>query len=174
LPTVSNTSPLIWLSKIGKLNLLRKLYSEVLIPEEVYREAVERGLEEGFSDALVIKECVNQGWIRIARLNERMIELCQRIMEHAFEIHLGESQAIVLARESNSLLLMDESSGRALAETFGLRVRGTLYVIVKALREGLLDKREAKEATLQLISKGFRIEPKLLARILREIESFTP
>jgi hypothetical protein len=95
-------------------------------------------------------------------------------MEHAFEIHVGEAQAIILARETSALLLMDESSGRAFAETLGLKVRGTLYVIMKALREELLDRAEAKEIVLALVSKGFRIEPKLLARVLREIESFIP
>jgi len=69
--------------------------------------------------------------------------------------------------------LMDESSGRAFAETLGLKVKGTLYVIMKALREELLDKAEAKEIVLVLVSKGFRIEPELLARILREIERFS-
>jgi len=172
LPIISNTSPLIWLSKIGKIALLKKLYGEVTIPEEVYKEAIERGLEERFSDALVLKEGVDQGWIKVSKLNERMIKLCQKIMEHAFEIHLGEAQAIILARETRSPLLMDESSGRAFAETWGLKVKGTLYVIMKALREEILNKDEAKEAVLQLISKGFRIEPKLLARILKEIESF--
>jgi hypothetical protein len=41
------------------------------------------------------------------------------------------------------------------------------------LREELLDKAEAKEIVLVLVSKGFRIEPELLARILREIERFS-
>ena len=68
---------------------------------------------------------------------------------------------------------MDESSGRAFAETFGLKVKGTLYVIMKALEEELLDKAEAKDIVLALVSKGFRIEPKLLARILGEIERFS-
>mgnify|MGYP001066166716 CR=1 FL=1 len=174
MPIVSNTSPLIWLSKIGKIMLLKKLYGEVIIPEEVYREAVEKGLTEGFSDALVTKEGIDQGWIKVSTLNEREIKFCQKMMEHAFEIHLGETQAIIITREMNALLLMDESSGRAFAETWGLKVRGTLYVIMEALREGLLDKDEAKEAVLELISKGLRIEPKLLARILREIERFIP
>jgi predicted nucleic acid-binding protein len=167
---VSNTSPLIWLAKIGKIDLLKKLYGEVIIPEEVYKEAVERGLQEGFSDALVIKECVEQAWIKVSKLNEREVKLCQRMMKHAFEIHLGEVQAIIQAREMDALLLMDESCGRAFAETWGLKVKGTLHVILKALREELLDKNEAKEAVLQLIKKGFRIEPRLLARILKEIE----
>jgi hypothetical protein len=174
LPIVSNTSPLIWLSKVGKITLLKKLFGEVIIPEEVYKEAVERGLKEGFSDALAIKECIDQGWMKISKLDEREIKLCQKMMDHAFEIHLGEAQAIALARETGALLLMDESSGRAFAETLGLRVRGTLYVVMKALREKLLDGDEAKEIVLALVSKGFRIEPKLLARVLREIESFVP
>jgi len=172
LPIVSNTSPLIWLSKIGKLQLLKNIFGEVIIPEEVFKEAVNRGLKEGFSDAIVIKECIDQGWIRVSKLNEKKAKLCQRIMEHAFEIHLGEAQAMILAHEMGVLLLMDESSGRAFAEAWGLKVRGTLYAITKALREEALNKDEAKEALLQLISKGFRIEPKLLARILKEIESF--
>ena len=174
MPIVSNTSPLIWLSKVGRITLLKKLFGEVIIPEEVYKEAVERGLQEGFSDALAIKECVDQGWIKISKLNERELKLCQKMMEHAFEIHLGEAQAIILARGLGVLLLMDESSGRAFAETLGLRVRGTLYVVMKALREKLLDRVEAKEIVLALVSKGFRIEPKLLARILREIETSIP
>jgi len=173
LPIVSNTSPLIWLLKVGKLDLLKKIFREVIIPEEVFKESVDRGLEEGFSDPLIIKECIDQGWIRVSKLNEKEAKLCQKIMEHAFEIHLGEAQAIILAHEMGMLLLMDESSGRAFAETWGLKVRGTLYVIMKAIREEALKKDEAKEALLQLISKGFRIEPKLLARILKEIESFT-
>ncbi|MBS7632839.1 DUF3368 domain-containing protein [Candidatus Bathyarchaeota archaeon] len=171
---VSNTSPLIWLSKVGKIILLKKLFGEVIIPEEVYREAVEKGLKEGFSDALAIKECIEQGWIKISKLDGREIKLCEKMMEHAFEIHFGEAQAITLARKINALLLMDESSGRAFAETLGLKVKGTLYVIVKALREELLDKAEAKEIVLALVSKGFRIEPKLLARILREIDTHMP
>ena len=174
MPVISNTSPLIWLSKIGKITLLKELYGEVIIPEEVYREAVEKGLQEGFSDALITKQCIDQGWIKISTLNEKEVELCQKIIKHSPEIHMGEAQAILLARKTKTLLLMNESSGRAFAETWGLKVKGTLYVFMEALRKELLDKDMAKEAVLQLISKGFRIESKLLARILKEIENFTP
>jgi len=172
LPVVSNTSPLIWLSKTGKISLLKELFNEIAIPEEVYAEAVERGLKEGFSDALVIKEAVDQGWIKTSKLAKKETALCQKITEHAFEIHLGEAQAIVLARKMGALVLIDESSGRAFAETWGLKAKGTLYVILRALSRELLDEAEAKETVLTLVSKGFRIEPNLLARIIREIETF--
>lgn len=167
-----DASPLIWLAKIGRINLLQKLFGKVVIPEEVYREVVETGLREGLSDALAVKEGVDNGWIEVSGLNEKDIELYQKIVEHASEVHRGEAQAIVLARNRNALLLMDESCGRGLAETLGLRVRGTLYIVLFALREGMLDKGEAKEIMLQLVEKGFRVDPKLLARIFREIEAF--
>jgi predicted nucleic acid-binding protein len=174
LPTVSDASPLIWLSKIGRIGLLRKLYGEVMVPEEVYREVVEEGLERGFSDALVVKDGVDEGWIRVSKLNEEKAELCHGMVEHASEIHLGEAQAIALAREEGALLLMDESSGRAFAEAWGLRVRGTLYVLLTALRDGILSKDETRDAMLQLVEKEFRIDPKLLARLLKEVECFIP
>jgi uncharacterized protein len=174
-PTVSNTSPIIWLAKIGKLDLLKDMFGVVLISEESYKEAVEVGLREGYSDALVIKDACDQGWVRVERLAGEQVALCQKIMRHSFELHEGEVQAIVLAREigKDTLLLMDDSSGRAFAETWGLKVKGVLYVIITAMRNELLDKAEAKEALLNLVRKGFRIEPKFLAKIIQEIEKDT-
>jgi uncharacterized protein len=171
-PTVSNTSPLIWLAKIGKLNMLKDLFGEVLISEESYKEAVEVGLKEGYSDALVIKDACDQGWIKVERLDKKRVVVCQNIMRHSFELHLGEVQAIVLAREigKDTLLLIDDSSGRAFAETWGLKVKGVLYVIMIALRNNLLDKAGAKDTVLNLVRKGFRVEPKLLAKLIQEIE----
>ena len=78
---------------------------------------------------------MDQDWIKVWELDEREIELSQKLAEQAFEIHFGEAQAIILARKINALLLMDESSGRALAEALGLKVKGTLYVVMKATRE---------------------------------------
>ena len=172
--TVSNTSPLIWLSKIGKLSLLKDIFGQIQIPDEVYKEAVEKGLEERFMDALVIREGIDQGWIKVTQLDNDEITLCQKIMKHAFEMHMGEAQALVLARRigKDALLLMDESSGRAFAEAWGLKVKGVLYVIMEALRSELIDNAETKEIVLTMVSKGFRIEPKLLARVIREIDDF--
>jgi uncharacterized protein len=170
LPVISDTSPLIWLAKVGKLTLLKDLFGEVIVPQEVYVEAVEKGLEFGFTDAQAIKECLNAGWIKLAKLNSNDQSLLQKISEHAFEIHSGEAQAIVLAREMKLLLLMDESVGRAFAEAWGLKVKGTIYVIMSALRKGFISEAVAKETILIMVTKGFRLEPTLLARLIIEIE----
>ncbi len=172
MPPVSNTSPLIWLAKTGKLALLKTLFGEVFISTESYIEAVETGLKEGYSDALIIKTACTQGWIKIGQLDEKQSAVCNNIMQHAFELHGGEAQAIVLAQGlgKDTLLLMDDSAGRAFAEAWGIKVKGTIHVVITALRKGLLSKQEAKETVLALVFKGFRIEPKLLARIIETIE----
>lgn len=130
------------------------------------------GLREGFSDALVIKDACYQGWLKVEALDEKQTAICQMIIQQSFELHLGEVQAVVLARGlgKGALLLMDDSSGRAFAEAWGLRVKGVIYVVVEALRKGLLGVVEAKETVLVLVRRGFRIEPKLLARVLEEID----
>lgn len=172
MPVISDTSPLIWLAKVGKITLLKDLFGEVIIPQEVYIEAVEKGLQGGFTDAQTIKECINEGWIKLSKLNIKDQSILQKISEHSFEIHSGEAQAIVLAREMKLLLLMDESAGRAFAQAWGLKVKGTIYVIISALRKGLISETEAKETVLTMVTKGFRLEPTLLARLIIEIEKY--
>lgn len=172
MPVISDTSPLIWLAKVGKITLLKDLFGEVIIPQEVYIEAVEKGLQYGFTNAQTIKECINEGWIKLSKLNSKDQSILQKISEHASEIHSGETQAIVLAREMKLLLLMDESAGRTFAEAWGLKVKGTIYVIISALRKGLISETQAKETVLTMVTKGFRLEPTLLARLIIEIENY--
>ena len=170
MPAVSDTSPLIWLTKVGKISLLRNLFGVIIIPQEVYVEAVDKGLKHGFSDALAIKECINEGWIKLATIDFSAEELIKKITLNAAEIHLADAQAIVIAKEMRALLLMDESAGRAFAEAWGLKTKGTVYVIMSALRTGSISKDEAKETVIKMVSKGFRLEPNLLVRLLIEIE----
>ena len=133
-------------------------------------EAVDQGLKHGFSDALTIKECVNDGWIKLATMDLSAQNQIRKIVENAPEIHLADAQAIVLAKEMKVLLLMDESAGRAFAEAWGLKTKGCIYVVMSALRARLINKDEAKETVFRMVSKGFRLEPNLLARLIIEIE----
>jgi len=89
------------------------------------------------------------------------------MVEGTFEISLEWVLAIRPARKINALLLMNLSSGRALAEACGLMIRVALTVILRVLRVGLMDDENAKEYVLKLVNKRFRIELRLLARILR-------
>ncbi len=94
------------------------------------------------------------------------------ILEHAEELHLGEVHAIILAQVYDALLLMDESSGRAFAETWGLKVHGPIYVLLQGLRKSIQSKEETILAIYSLVEKGFRVEPSIILHVLEEIQKY--
>lgn len=168
MPVVSNSSTLIWLAKAGLLDLLKEL-GEAHIPGSVYEEVVTRGLELGFGDALVVKQAVKEGWIRIVDLDTDM-EFADLVSDGAKELHRGEAEALSLARSTGNMFIVDDSSARALASAFGVKARGTLYVLLLGLRRGLISEREAKDSLSHMVALGMRIDPRLLTRVMSEIE----
>ena len=169
---VINAGPVIWLAKIGRLDLLQKLYGEVSIPKEVYVESVERGLEHGFRDALIIKEASDKGWIKIVELSKGQSSIRDRIIHHLKELDAGEVEAIVYAKDAGAdLILLDDSTARSFAESWGLKAKGTLYILLRALRMDLLNVNETRELIHKLIESGFRVDPRLFARLIKRLEN---
>ncbi len=162
---ISNASPLIYLSKLGRLGLLKKLFTSILIPEEVCKEIL-KGKEEKFADALVIEEAIKKGWIKI-----KSVEKDKELEKFVPELDLGEVALISLAKKLKpSLVLVDDASARAIAESFGFNVKGTLYVILIAYRKSLINKKEALELINKLLLFGFRISQELYIQLIEELE----
>ena len=163
---ISNASPLIYLSKINKLDLLKKLFEEIVIPEEVYEEVVIKGKEKGFLDAYKVEKAVEDNWIKI---KENKIE--RELEKFAPEIDLGEIAVICLAKKMKpSLILLDDASARTIAESLGFNVKGTLYIILKAYKRRIITKKEAKNLIDELIILGFRISHEFYINLLNELE----
>jgi len=167
---IVNAGPLIWLAKVGKLSLLKTFYGQVLIPREVYIETVERGLKRGFRDAVIIEEACEEGWIKIVDLNDTQLRLRDKILSRLKELDRGEVEAMVYAKTTKAdVILLDDSTARAFAESWEIEAKGMLYIILKVYRQGALTKNETKESIVNLIEKGFRIDPKLLTKITKQI-----
>jgi predicted nucleic acid-binding protein len=126
---VADTTPMVVVARIGRLELLRDLCAEVLVPRAVYNELVERRTTAPRVDAL--REAI---WIRVVDVGPS--EAASR--SPLARLDAGEAAAIRLAADLPAeLLLIDEKAGRAAARSFGIPVRGTLGVIVEAKRLGL-------------------------------------
>ena len=83
------------------------------------------------------------------------------------KVDLGEAEAILLALELKAdFLLIDEQTGRAVAETYGLKVTGILGVLVQAKQKGLISEIRSYMERLR-DEAGFRIHPGLFERILK-------
>jgi len=155
---VSNSSILISLTRVGKLDLLRQLYVEIIVPEAVWDEVVVKG--SGYSGA---EEVRSSSWIKIKTVSNK--HLVEALRQH---LGAGESEAIALALEIKAdLLLMDEHLGRETARHFGLRYIGLIGILVEAKHKGLIHKIKPYLDALRDMA-GFRVAQELYYRVLQD------
>lgn len=85
-------------------------------------------------------------------------------------LDLGESEAIVLALELESKLIIDEKKGRKIAMRQGLEIIGLLGIIYLNIKKGFISKEEAKAFLEDALVHGYRISKNLIEKMLLEIE----
>jgi len=156
LKVVSNTTPVISLLKISQLDILRELYSEIAIPNAVFKE-IEAGKNKTY-----YQDLSRLSWIRIVEIHNK------NALKYFLDLDAGESEAIVLASELDAdLLIMDEKPGRFHAKHTGLKVTGTIGVLIKAKKQGLIQ--ALKPSLYELTRKGVWINDNLISEVLKEV-----
>jgi uncharacterized protein len=153
LKVVSNTTPIISLLKLAKLDLLKNLYNEISIPFAVFQE-IEAGKNKAY-----YQDLSKIDWIKIVAIKDK------KALKYFLDLDLGEAEAIVLANEIEAnLIILDEKLGRFHAKHVGLKVTGTIGILLKAKSNGLID--AIKPIILELIEKEIWISEALLREIL--------
>lgn len=126
---VCNTSPLLVLAKIQRLDLLTRLYARLIIPGAVLDEI---GVKADDA-AAQIQALVATPPVTLQRATP------QALAGLPVDLGPGEREAIALALETAAdLVVLDDQAGRRLAQAHGLQVTGTVGVLVEAQARGLL------------------------------------
>jgi predicted nucleic acid-binding protein len=160
-PVVSDTSPLVHLSRVGLFSLLEAFYGRLLIPPAVWREAVEEG--RGRVGEAEVRAAVGAGWIDIRTPTDAPL---LRLLKQ--ELDDGEAEGIALASEVGAdLIVVDEAPARKSARAAGLRVTGTLGILIRARSEGHLG--ELRPVLDRLRLESFRISDVLYRRALEGV-----
>jgi uncharacterized protein len=149
---VPDAGPLIYLAGSGHLELLRELYSEVVVPRTVYEEVTIAG--EGLIGADEVRAVT---WLTIedGSPDPTLLEVLDR----------GEAAAIPLAQRLRADLLIDDLEARRIARGRGLRVVGTLGVLLAAKRKELLP--EVTPVLVRMETLGMFVSGALREEILR-------
>ncbi|MEW5937753.1 MAG: DUF3368 domain-containing protein [Candidatus Thermoplasmatota archaeon] len=162
---VADASPLIYLAKVGKISLLRDLFGRVAIPREVFAEAVVRAQGE-FPEAAQIETAIDEGWLEVCD-----VLFDKKLLNLVTELDKGEIEVIALSKKTDAdLTLMDDAVGRRVAESFGLNVKGTLYVILCAFKRGILSKKDTMRTIQKLVVAGFRLSSEIYGALVSELE----
>lgn len=156
---VSDTSPVSNLILIERLDILRKLFTEIIIPTAVDAEI--RALKQFDID---LSEYETAEWIKVSAPTN-----LQKVQTLQINLDEGEAQAIALALEINcDLLLMDERIGTNIARQEGLQTVGLVGVLIKAKEEKII--KEVREVLNELRNvAGFWLGNKLEKKILEEL-----
>jgi len=167
---VSNATPLIYLARLGKLHLLRDMFTQVQIPPEVKIETVERGKTKGYSDAYVIEQALNDGWLISSPLTTENTKKSEALAQMT-GIDIGEAQAIILTKQKNEkVVLIDQTNAREVTRHLGLSPRGTIFIILTAIKRKLITKDTAKQMLATLIEINFYISANIYRDALKTIE----
>ena len=157
---VVDATPLIALSLINRLDLLRQLFSEVLVPRAVYQEVVQLGPDLPGAAALT-----GADWIRVRSPRGK-----PTIEPLLLGLDRGELDALLLARELVAdWVIMDERLGRRVANALQVPVKGTIGILLAAAQAGLLTKAEALTDAQQLADQGIRISVHVLEWLEEEL-----
>jgi len=153
---ICNTSPLLYLFQVGQLGLLKSLYGEVRAPLAVQEE-----LLAGAALGCLTPDLSELQWLHIEALQDRSL------LPAVVDLGPGEAEAIALALSNpGSLLILDDSLGRRIANLRRLTYTGTLGVLVKSKQAGFLPKvapvLEALRKTTMYLS------PDLIFHVLKE------
>ncbi len=156
---VSDTSPVSNLILIERLNILQKLFAEIIIPTAVDAEI--RALKKFGKD---LSKYETAQWIKIAAPKN-----LQKVRSFQIKLDEGEAQAITLTLEINcDLLLMDERIGTNIARQEGLQTIGLVGILIKAKEEKIIE--EVREVLVDLKNTaGFWLDNKLERKILEEL-----
>jgi len=151
---VCNSTPLVHLSAMGQLGLLKRLFNQVHLAEAVYQEVVVRGAgkpgaaELGAADWIKRHEVANQ--MALNSLRARLGE--------------GEAASIVLAEELRAnVLVLDDKAARLQAKSQSLKVTGTVGLLLLADERGMLSFPKALE---RLLDTGFHLSQREQQRVL--------
>ena len=143
---ISDTSCLIVFSKINELEVLKRLYSEIVTTEEVADE---------FGQVL-------PDWVSIQSVKNKHYQ-----EELKLKVDVGEASALALAVENHdSLLIVDDFKARKLAASLGIDIIGSIGILVKAKNEGIID--SVKPFFERIRNTDFRISDDLESAALKE------
>ncbi|MDE0634358.1 MAG: DUF3368 domain-containing protein [Candidatus Poribacteria bacterium] len=154
-PVISNNSPLVGLLGLNLLSLLQEFYTEVWIPRKVEQEFLKK-------EPIVRREVLeNAPWIKTVDLTD------PQTAEVYVGLDEGEAEALALAAEHDArLILLDEKDGRQRAKEIGLKVKGTVGVLLEAKEEGLIV--AIKPLLIQLQDNGIRLSESLINKALQK------
>lgn len=159
---ISDTTPIISLLKADHLELLQKLYGNVLIPKAVYRELTDNPAYSKEANTVKMLD-----FLKVVPVeNVKSVNVLRSVTG----LDAGESEALIMYDEQKAdLLLMDEHKGRSVAKQLTVRYIGTVGILMLAYDKGLIQSSDIKMCLDTMLANGIRLDKKLYNIVLTHV-----
>jgi len=166
-PLVFNSTPLIYLTKVGLSKVIEDLKDEKVTSPAVKREVVDEGKRKGIPDAVVLEKLFSNKVLQVVEPKDE--ELLSRLL-WTKGLHLTDAEVLALAPELDGLAVVDDEVARKTAKVYGIAYAGTPYILVKAVSEGVMTKERARQAVNEMIFAGWRCSVETYVKIMEVLE----
>jgi predicted nucleic acid-binding protein len=154
---IVNASPLICLSRAGLSDLLRQAAETVMVPMSVAKEVLARGPSDVTAGVLA-----KTPWL--VQVDDP--EIPPSIL--GWDLGRGESTVLALAlAHLETRAIIDDLHGRRCAESLGIPLRGTVGLVLRARRAGIIA--SARDAFERLRAGGMYLSNRIVLEVLREV-----
>ncbi len=139
----------------------------MVVTPRVKREVVDEGLRLGHADASVIKEAMEEGWIVMKEVPEKLSSAAKRLAEEE-NLSQSDAETLLLARQRKvEIFLVDEKPLSDLAKMYGLKVWNTWTILLEALSRGFKAS-DIEFAINELGKRRHKLRPEQATEILEE------
>lgn len=158
---VADSSPVIILAKQGLLELFKKFFHKLVIPQSVYEEVMQK---RETPEAIALTKAIEDKWLFVERVTVNPILKTEKIGE-------GEKEAISLALKHKSILIIDDDSAKKYASILGVEAHGTLYIVYLACIKNFIRRNDALNVLKGIMADGFYISAEVYNRYYELLSS---
>ena len=165
---IFDATPLIYLAKVDQLSLVSHLDGSCVIPQRVYTEVVDIGIEEGYPDARRIEQRVEDETFTVQSVDDTALFL--RLQDNP---NLSDADCAVLAYAfaHDGIAVMDETYGRDVASTEDVTTRGTAYLVLYLAAQQVISTEKARTVIDNMVEEGWYCAPSMYAKLVQKRDS---
>ena len=166
---VCDSGPLIYLSRVGQIQLLRELFDSVLIPPSVHRETVQEAKALRKHGVSIIEKAINDGWIQVIDISPSEMDLVKKLAENE-SIEVEDAEVIFLAEKHSTSLVTNDKWLIKIAVSLGIDAFWTTTLILSAAKKKIKSKNQGRKILRKLVLSGLHLRTDVYEAILSALE----
>ena len=164
-----DSGPLIHLSRVGQIQLLRRLFDYVLIPSSVYRETVLEAKALRKPGVSAIERAIDEGSIKVIDMGPSEVDLVKKLAENE-SIEAEDAEVIFLAQKHSTSLVTNDRWLIKIAVSLGIDALWTTTLILSAVKKKIVTKNQGRNVLRKLVLSGLHLRTDVYEAILSTLE----